>query len=372
MPFISFIVGFRNRDVERVQIFLKSLNLQTDNDFELIFVDYGSDVELSKEIESLVGKCPFAKYYFFNSRGQNWNRSKCLNYAFSKAKGAYIFTADIDFVFINSFVSLLKKTSTPTLAKYYSFGYLSQNYSQNIDLTKIEHPAESYSNIDTIGALLLSREVFLDLNGYDEFYEIWGVEDNDILKRIQLSSYKIEFCADENLIWHIWHLPAKKADILPEGWLRFLGDYYTNKFASERTQYTNYFCEIDNARPILSKFDNCKCINNVAYNPHFLLMYLKMELLHVNSNDVICFKFIEDDYLKYSNSNLNKCILFLNKIFYKFNLPIVLSNKNMLAFINKKQIRDTLQYFIKYNHNLIKDYYLSDDLMNQGFYIMKK
>jgi glycosyltransferase involved in cell wall biosynthesis len=372
MPFISFIVGFRNRDVERVQIFLKSLSLQTDSDFELIFVDYGSDVELSKKIEPLVAKYQFAKYYFFNSRGQNWNRSKCLNYAFSKANGSYIFTADIDFVFINSFVSSLKNTSVPAVAKYFSFGYLSQKYSQSIDLTKTQHPTEEYSAVDTIGALLLSREIFSYLNGYDEFYEIWGVEDNDILKRIQLSSYKVEFCADKNLIWHIWHLPAKKADVLPEGWLRFLGDYYTNKFADSKKHSANHFCEMDNTRPIISKLDNCICINDISYNPHFLLIYMRNELLQMTSNDVICFKFKVDDYLKYSNSNLNKLVLFLNISFNKLNLPVTLSNKNMIAFTNEKQIRDALQYFIKYNHHLLKDHYLADDIMKQGFYIMKK
>lgn len=372
MPFVSFIVGFRNRDLERVQVFLESLSRQTDKDFELIFVDYGSDNILSEKLKPLVSIYQFAKYYFFNSRGQNWNRSKCLNFAFSKATGNYIFTADIDFVFINNFISLLKTTSVPTVARYYSFGYLSQKYSQNIDLSKNEHPTEAYSNIDTIGALLLSRELFSYLNGYDEFYEIWGVEDNDILKRIQLSNYKIEFCSDKNLIWHIWHLPAKKADILPDGWLRFLGDYYDEKFSPEKKDILNYFCELDNTRPIISKLENAERFDDVKYSASYLMIYLKDEIMKLNSNEVICFKFNVDEYLKYSNSNLNKLVVVINKLFDKFSLPVTLSNKNMLIFGTEKKIKDTLQYFIKYNHYLLKDHYMYDDLIKDGFYVMKK
>ena len=372
MPFLSFIVGFRNRDLDRVHVFLESLSRQTDRDFELIFVDYGSDELLSEKLKPLVSKYQFAQYYFVNSRGQNWNRSKCLNFAFSKASGSYIFTADIDFVFINNFISLLKTTSVSSVARYYSFGYLSQKYSQNIDLNKTEHPTEAYSDIDTIGALLLSREIFSYLQGYDEFYEIWGVEDNDILKRIQLSNYKIEFCSDKNLIWHIWHLPAKKADILPDGWLRFLGDYFDHKFSHEKKDIVNYLCELDNSRPIISNFETARSLTDVKYSASYLMIFLKNEILKLNSNEVVCFKFNVDEYHKFSNSNLNKLVLFVNNVFDKFNLPVTILNRNMMIFNTEKKIRDTLQYFIKYNHHLIKDHYMHDDLINDGFYVMKK
>lgn len=372
MPFLSFIVGFRNREYERVKLFLESLSFQSDKDFEVIFVDYGSDSDLSSRIEPLITKYDFAKYFFYNSRGQNWNRAKCLNYAFKKSKAEYIFTTDIDFIFNKNFVSLLKKNSSQDMARYYSFGYLSKKYSKDIDFNKPFHPTNEYSSIDTIGALLISKKMFIGINGFDEFYEIWGLEDNDILKRIQISNYSIEFCADRNLIWHIWHLPAKKTDILPEGWLQFLGDYFKDKFNNIHTQNKNHICVIDESRPIISKFNKATCINNISYNTNYLQEYLKSKIIEAKSDEVICFKFNDHEYQKYYNSSLNKLIRHINKTFNRFNLPLIISNKNMIQFISQKQIRDTLQYFIKYNQKLIKDYYLCQDLEKDGLYVMKR
>ena len=39
----SIVVAFKNRDQKRVQFFLDSLKWQTENDFQLIFINQGSD-----------------------------------------------------------------------------------------------------------------------------------------------------------------------------------------------------------------------------------------------------------------------------------------------------------------------------------------
>src|SRR5437868_8649576 len=108
MPFLSFIVAYRNRDLNRVRSLLDSLEKQSLKTFEVIFVDYGSDKNISAELNSILRKYNFASYHFLNTRGQNWNRGKCLNYGFRKASGDYIFTCDIDFVFAPEFLNKLK------------------------------------------------------------------------------------------------------------------------------------------------------------------------------------------------------------------------------------------------------------------------
>jgi predicted glycosyltransferase involved in capsule biosynthesis len=192
MLFLSFIVGFRNRDTERVTLFLERLKAINSDDFELIFVDYGSDESVSENVKKIVSNYSFANYQFFNSRGQNWNRSKCLNYGFGFTKGQYIFTSDIDFLYDVDFISILKKIVTPTQAFYFQVGFLSQKQSENIHSDSKKYEIESYSNEDAVGALLISREMFNEVGGYDEFYEIWGIEDNDMLYRIKMTKNKIK------------------------------------------------------------------------------------------------------------------------------------------------------------------------------------
>ena len=51
---ISIVVGYRNREIERVKRSLDSLLQQKYVDFEMIFIDYGSDHSISKDIEQLL------------------------------------------------------------------------------------------------------------------------------------------------------------------------------------------------------------------------------------------------------------------------------------------------------------------------------
>lgn len=54
MPFLSFIVGYRNREIERVKLFLESLSFQSDKDLVVILVDFCTTEEISIEIKDLI------------------------------------------------------------------------------------------------------------------------------------------------------------------------------------------------------------------------------------------------------------------------------------------------------------------------------
>lgn len=373
MLFLSFIVGFRNRDTERVTLFLERLKAINSDDFELIFVDYGSDESVSENVKKIVSNYSFANYQFFNSRGQNWNRSKCLNYGFGFTKGQYIFTSDIDFLYDVDFISILKKIVTPTQAFYFQVGFLSQKQSENTHSDSKKYEIESYSNEDAVGALLISREMFNEVGGYDEFYEIWGIEDNDMLYRIKMTKNKISFYNTQTIIWHIWHLPVKQSSILPKGWLKFLKDYFESKKISITSCNQNFYCKIDSTRPVINNRLNTNFKNvKIECSEFFLPVLLKNELMNLKSNDGLCLMFNFNLFNNTNKSKINRLVDKINYQFKKFKSPLRIENTNMHGYLSQQVANDTLQYFLKNNRDLILDFYIPNDISKESVYFIKR
>lgn len=373
MPFLSFIVGFRNRDTERVKLFLESLKAINSDDYELIFVDYGSDEDVSGNVKQIVANYSFANYQFINTRGQNWNRSKCLNYGYRFTKGQYVFTSDIDFLYSVDFISIIKRIVTPTKAFYFQVGFLTQKQSENIHSEVKKYEIESYSNEDAVGALLISREMFDEVGGYDEFYEIWGIEDNDLLHRIKMTKNQINFYNTETIIWHIWHLPVKQSSILPNGWLKFLKDYFDNKKQTITVCSQNYYCTIDSTRPSIDNRQNITFKElTINCSDKFLPLLLKNELLKLKSNDGLSLGFNFSSCNSINESRLNKVVRIMNKIFWKFKSPLHIENNNMHLYLSESKAKECFQFFVKNNAEMIKDYYLPIDLTKERVYLVKK
>ena len=79
MAEISIVFGYRNRDIARVKRCMDSLKNQTFSDFEVIFIDYGSDESFVRQVRPLIGRYAFAHYYYLYTAGYPWNRSHALN-----------------------------------------------------------------------------------------------------------------------------------------------------------------------------------------------------------------------------------------------------------------------------------------------------
>ena len=62
---LSIIYAFRNRDVERVQLSMESLHAQKFQNFEVVFVDYGSEAETAAKVQKTLKNFEFARYLYF-------------------------------------------------------------------------------------------------------------------------------------------------------------------------------------------------------------------------------------------------------------------------------------------------------------------
>lgn len=229
--FISIVVGFKNREIERVKQFITTLKSQTNTNFELIFVDYGSDLELANKVEFYLQEIDFCTYVYHDSRGRSWSRSHALNIGGQLAKGNFLYFTDIDLLFHPNYIQHLNTIKQLDQHIYTRVYYLPEEFTSfdNLYTDNVYYYKQcEISHTSGKGILLCSKEVFCEIGGYDEYYCDWGIEDNDIYIRLVNSGYQ-ENWTDNTIfpVYHAWHPPAENSIEFPDKWLDDSAFYYT-------------------------------------------------------------------------------------------------------------------------------------------------
>lgn len=208
---VTIIFAYRNRDVTRVKLSLQSLSLQTDKNFRVCFIDYGSDEANSKAVKNVVSDFSFANYFYVGHSGLLWNKSKTLNYGIKTAESDYIVTADVDVLFTSNFIEKVQALKQLDIFTLFKIGYLSQNVSQQQEQQlNLAHIKTTHIG-DTFGIGLYPKSVLEEVGGLDEFFYFYGSEDEDLNARVESTGIKLNRCNDV-LLYHQWHprYPKKK------------------------------------------------------------------------------------------------------------------------------------------------------------------
>ena len=187
---ISIIYAHRNRDSERIKVSLDSLSCQSDKNFEVIFIDYGSESRLEQELKELCEEYEFANYYHLPVQQLLWNKSKALNYGILQSNGEYIFIGDVDLVFHPDAVKLMFQNRHPQQFQLFTLSYLNKKQS---DLLKSDFAFEQLKPSrtgDVNGMILVSKNALLQINGFDEFFHFYGAEDVDLFSRLEHAGFK--------------------------------------------------------------------------------------------------------------------------------------------------------------------------------------
>lgn len=201
---LSILYANRNRDVNRIKASLYSLEKQTERDFEVIFVDYGSDSFLVDDYCNLLKSLSFVRFFSLEVPQLLWNKSKALNYGINKAKSQYVFIADVDLIFHPDAVNLFNKLMSPKSFFLFKLGYLNSVESKKLEgnfvFTNLQ--PERFGPVN--GMILVSREAVIKVHGLDEFFHFYGAEDEDLFARLENAGYKREII-DKPYFCHNWH-----------------------------------------------------------------------------------------------------------------------------------------------------------------------
>lgn len=359
-PLISIIIPYRNRETERIRRCLDSLENQTSKEFEVVFLDYGSDYNYVEKIKPLVDGYSFVNYVYNNTKGWFWNRSHCLNSGIKIANSEFIMTTDADMIFESHFVETAIKYLDKNTAIFSECYYAPKGIVDLDELNNNLHKCDASGKVQFGGCQILSKEKLEEVGGFDEYFRIWGVEDIDIHSRLMKTG--IDICwipIDEVKIFHQWHpiVSSSNKVLMPSNWYEKMWSYYeNNKKLKRNNEWGKIYTEDE--RPVLKDENSTEFVFQYPKTSSYLNFIRTYREL--NSGDRIDVKF-KEKYIRSENPGLKtKLISFTNKLLDIFIGSHNLINKSIASpdYINTSEIRDFLFYFIIENETNI-DYTFS-------------
>ena len=201
---LTIIYPYRNRDLKRLQRSFESLKDQSVQNFEVYFVDYGSEPEISVKVQELCSDYPSIKYSNHATRFQPWNKAKALNSVVKNLETEFCFVADIDMIFHPEFLKTAISLQKPEKSVYFKVSF--SGSADELDGVKPEDFVNyRHSDHNATGLTMFPVKALNSINGFDEFYHLWGAEDTDVHVRLRNAGFKVEFYGEEILMLHQWH-----------------------------------------------------------------------------------------------------------------------------------------------------------------------
>ena len=357
---ITVIYPYKNRELFRVKNSLDSLARQTNKDFCVIFVDYGSDFEISASIKELTQQYEFVKYIYSFNINKPWSRSKAINIGLRFVETEYVFIADIDIIFHNTFIATLSNFKNKDQNVYFQVGYLDKY--ENKELKEFEsYTIVSKSIPEGQGLSFFSLNSLLTIGGFDEFFHFWGAEDEDVHLRLQNAGFSSRFYDNKILLLHQWH---KSFENLDKGKLtiepNLSGIFSLNKEKLRFNQKNNLIIVNKEDWGKIIKEDEFESLNShcdsiiLLNKKHIIENFLNIILPNMHSK-IINVTFKEDIYQTTLKYKIKKILKLKTQEYYSL-----------------KQINDLiLKTLLIYYNNYSFTYKVSNDLKSIHFRIKK-
>lgn len=336
---ITLVLTNRNRDFHIVKKCLDSLLHQTNDAFELFFIDYGSDYEYVIVLQELILQYSKVKLVLCPVHGQLWNKSRAINIALKQTDTPYFLVGDVDLIFAPHFISTAYQLMNQKEIYYFQYGFLSPTESlenKEYDSYQIDFNGSAA----VTGTTLFPTLPLKSINGYDEFYHGWGAEDTDIHIRMQQLGYAIKFYDTSILVKHQWH--AKQ---------------YRNK--TSKHPFHSGLEQINHAYMILSKETNRTIVNQNQIwgccSDSLLYKQLKSSSFSINiilNNSIKSVSAVLAQFHNFKNESVN---LRIEEVDLKIKLKNVIINriKNKPSeYVHLEQINTLiLEQIIKFHRN---------------------
>ncbi len=373
---LTIVYGYRDREPQRVRRSLESLKKQTIQGFKVIIVDYGSREEIASEMRTLVNEYEFCEYIYSNSVGLPWNRSRALNPGIRQSRTTYTMTTDVDMIFSGSFIQNIIEQVAEDRVVYCRWHFLPEKFSDwnNTDIYKGKLPMVSKGGFG--GCCIVKTEILEQINGFDETYCFWGLEDKDL--NIRLKSVGIEeqwANSDDIYIFHQWHPVANSVtpNFMPSGlWGRMVEHMY--KLQTQPVRNDSNWGEVLIERDVLNFLDSEKKIKRndkveiVDYCP-----VRGYEESQVTDDVIRKFYELESGHaIAISNAGFPGASSFVSYLFFFINKVLWKAGIKSAVDYRKNELHSVLFGFIQSNIENVKDYFWGRGTESEYLIIVKK
>jgi glycosyltransferase involved in cell wall biosynthesis len=225
---ISLIILTYNRP-DTLELVLKSLNHQSVSPDEVIIADDGSGLETRELIRRW--QAPFRLVHVWHE-DLGYRIAAIRNKATLESSGDYLIYSDGDLLLHPEFIHDFKKFSAPKTAWIGSRVFLSREATEQLFSEdrvpfswSVFSPAIAANRLNRLrapwissfippfkntmqmrgGLLGLWKEDLLAVNGWNEEFTGWGMEDTELVTRLFNSGVTIRKLKFAGITWHLWH-----------------------------------------------------------------------------------------------------------------------------------------------------------------------
>lgn len=241
---VSILVPYRDRK-ENLLLLLSQVKRNLfffKEKLEVVVVDLGS----VDDIQPFLVKFPFVSYHYVEYKG-TFCRGWALNIASKRALYEWLLLMDADCIFFEKFlINLSGMIQSQERARYYLFeGVVGLNH----PITKLIYNRETVTNsikskilkyfprldlMQGAGNMLIHRDLFFKVSGYDEKIVGWGREDSDLHNRLIMGRAKEEVLpvTPDCCLYHLFHV---QDDLTYNNWWIYHANDFVAKY-NEKNQ----------------------------------------------------------------------------------------------------------------------------------------
>ena len=215
---ITVVIGVRNRADYRIANALRSIREQTyaAELVRVLVVDYGSEPSSQAAIMNLCGQ--YDVEYLRVDEAPVWSRARCLNIGIRRASTTFLMTSDADVMFSRRYLAdAIRALEASPLSVLCSA--MLDLPERSVEVMKDAARPGGQLALDTwkdwcsprfgsprhFGVALTCTAFFQLIRGYDEHYELWGSEDNDLMRRFRYLGLRPQALDSGSFYLHQWH-----------------------------------------------------------------------------------------------------------------------------------------------------------------------
>lgn len=242
--FYSVIATTYNQPLE-LDLYLKSILIQTRQDFEILIADDGSQLETQKVIEKYQKNSLKNRIRHIWHEDQGYRKAKILNQAIRESTGKWIIFTDTDLLLHPQFIedhlqfeknyglfmgrrvdlnfktsSWIQKNPNKLFSNEFYFRIFLSAFdrpsSKNVQRSfRVSSPQVAkflkYNQVeDLLGSnFSICRKLLYSINGFDESNEHYWGEDGDLFIRAKNKNAAISGRKNYAIQWHLWHTQRK-------------------------------------------------------------------------------------------------------------------------------------------------------------------
>lgn len=306
---ITIVLTYRNRSLHIVKKCLDSLENQSNKQFTVTLINYGSGDKETNNLEKLLKAYSFIRYIFCNTSKQLWNKARAINIALNKCENSHLFVGDIDMIFRSNFIEQLIALKSSNKVTYFQVGFLNEEESTK-DKKFNEYTIKHISTNEATGMTLYPTQLLKEINGFDEFYHGWGSEDTDVHVRLHNASIKVNFYTKDVLLLHQWHPKVYRSKDSKEPFHTSLEQinqqYLQQVIASKRIKANEKFGFGKNNKSVI--FNNESVINLTITNLKSAIDALLLGTLHNYKQQKLVIEIKKHAEYKSAKNNLKQAV----------------------------------------------------------------